>query len=67
MAKISINQERCKGCLLCVSFCPKGNLGAGKKLNRGGIATARFKKGSACTGCALCALICPECCIEVYK
>jgi 2-oxoglutarate ferredoxin oxidoreductase subunit delta len=67
MAKITINQDKCKGCLLCISFCPKGLIAADKKLNRQGVRPVKFKDEGACIGCALCALICPDCCIEVFK
>ena len=37
MAKVTINQDRCKGCGLCVSVCPKQVLELNKaKLNRKG-------------------------------
>jgi len=67
MAKITINQERCKGCFLCVDVCPKRSLKQGKKLNQRGASYVEFIAGSQCVGCTLCAVICPECCIEVYK
>jgi len=67
MAKITINLDKCKGCLLCMSFCPKGLISVDKGLNRRGVKPVKFKQGSACLGCALCAIICPDCCIEVYK
>lgn len=67
MAKIVIKRERCKGCLLCVSFCPKGYIYAEEKLNAKGALPAGFKEGAQCLGCLRCALVCPECCIEVYK
>jgi 2-oxoglutarate ferredoxin oxidoreductase subunit delta len=67
MAKIIINREKCKGCLLCVKFCPKGLIIADKDLNSRGLNPAKTKEGPGCTGCSMCAIICPECCIEVYK
>ncbi len=67
MAKITIDREKCKGCLLCISFCPKGSLEMEKGLNRRGVRAVKFKDKSQCVGCAMCALICPDCCIEVYK
>ncbi|MCX5702809.1 MAG: 4Fe-4S dicluster domain-containing protein [Candidatus Omnitrophica bacterium] len=83
MAKIVINREKCKGCLLCISFCPKGLIGLDKDLNRRGIKPVKFsrqanlnkggtppkaeKETSDCIGCSMCAIICPDCCIEVYK
>jgi 2-oxoglutarate ferredoxin oxidoreductase subunit delta len=67
MAKIKINRNKCKGCLLCISFCPKGSIALDKKLNNKGVKPVKFKEGADCIGCSMCAVICPECCIEVYK
>lgn len=67
MAKIKIDQEKCKGCLLCLGACPKGLLKKSKKLNSKGLNFVEFTFSPECAGCALCAVICPECCIEVYK
>ena len=67
MAKIIIDKEKCKGCLLCVAFCPKGLIKKSGKLNKRGTNPVEFYGADACLGCALCALICPDCCIEVYK
>jgi len=67
MAKIDINRERCKGCGLCILYCPKGLILMSDKINTIGVKPAEFKKDSACTGCTFCALICPDCAIEVYK
>ena len=67
MPKIKINREKCKGCLLCVSVCPKGSIKADDKLNRKGVKPVKFAEGASCIGCAMCAVICPDCCIEVFK
>lgn len=67
MPSVRIDREKCKGCLLCVSFCPKGHLSVDNKLNRKGFKPVKAKDASQCLGCALCAIICPDCCIEVYK
>ena len=67
MPRIKVDTEKCKGCLLCVSFCPKGFIVVDKGMNRRGVKPARFKENSECLGCAMCAIICPDCCIEVYK
>ncbi len=67
MAKITIDKNKCKGCLLCISFCPKQLISVGKELNRLGIRPVEFKDSLECLGCSLCAIICPDCCIEVFK
>jgi len=67
MAKVVINREKCKGCFLCVAFCPKDLIQPDKKLNRRGIKPVKFKDNGECLGCAMCAVICPDCCIEVER
>ncbi|MDP2044125.1 MAG: 4Fe-4S binding protein [Candidatus Omnitrophota bacterium] len=68
MAKIIINPAKCKGCLLCVSFCPKGLIKKSAKLSQRGLNFVEFDDGrKECVGCMQCAVICPDCCIEVYK
>ena len=67
MPKVVIDAERCKGCLLCVEFCPKGQLGAAAQVNSKGVHPIECKDGEACTGCGICALMCPSVCIEVYR
>ncbi|MFA5118769.1 MAG: 4Fe-4S binding protein [Candidatus Omnitrophota bacterium] len=67
MAKITIDKNRCKGCLLCIRFCPKGSLLVDEDLNARGIRPVKFKDDAECLGCMMCALMCPDCCIEVFK
>lgn len=67
MPKITIDKDKCKGCLLCIGFCPKGLIVIDEKLNSKGVKPAQFKKDAECLGCAMCAIICPDCCIEVYQ
>ena len=67
MPKITINKDKCKGCLLCVGVCPRGLIIVDEEFNSRGIKPVKFKAGGKCVGCAMCAIICPDCCIEVYK
>ena len=67
MPKITIHKDKCKGCLLCISVCPKGLIVIDKDLNTRGVKPVEFNSAGECAGCAMCALICPDCCIEVYK
>ena len=64
---IQIDYELCKGCSLCVDFCPKGSISISKELNLKGYFLAEFDDQKGCTGCAMCALMCPEVAIEVYR
>jgi 2-oxoglutarate ferredoxin oxidoreductase subunit delta len=64
---IEIDQERCKGCLFCIEYCPKKAIILSTRLNLKGYFAAQFIEESGCTGCATCAVVCPEVAIEVYK
>ncbi len=63
--RIVINTERCKGCGLCITVCPKGGIVIATESNKSGYFPAQVKD-AACTGCTRCALVCPEASIEVY-
>ena len=68
MIKIYIDEERCKGCCLCIDACPKKIISAnGEKLNSKGFHPVRILEIEKCIGCAFCATICPDCAIEIEK
>jgi 2-oxoglutarate ferredoxin oxidoreductase subunit delta len=62
--KIVIDMERCKGCGLCVTVCPKNNLALARESNKNGYFPAQ-PKNVGCTACTQCAVICPEGIIEI--
>jgi len=64
---IEIDQELCKGCEICIHFCPKHVISQSSKVNANGYSPASFNKNDECTGCAICALVCPEVAIEVFR
>jgi len=64
---INISLELCKGCGLCIYFCPKKVIVQSVRLNAAGYQPAAFKDNGDCTGCAICAVVCPEVAIEVYR
>jgi len=63
--RIKIYTERCKGCGLCVTVCPKGSLVISKRSNKKGYFPVE-QADSDCTACAACAIICPDAAIEVW-
>ena len=64
--KITIDIERCKGCGLCVTVCPRNGIVISKRSNKNGYFPAQAAN-SDCAGCANCAIICPEAIIEVCR
>jgi 2-oxoglutarate ferredoxin oxidoreductase subunit delta len=62
---ITINSERCKGCELCLSVCPKKVLALGASMNSRGQHTAYPANAEWCIGCLQCADICPDAAIEI--
>jgi 2-oxoglutarate ferredoxin oxidoreductase subunit delta len=67
MAKVEIDQERCKGCGLCTISCPKELIRIGEGINRQGYFYACWADNEKCTGCALCGEICPDVAIRVWR
>ena len=69
MAKglVTVNQDECKGCGLCVESCPTRGMELSAELNHYGVHTAR-QSAEVCTGCGICYFVCPEPgAITVYK
>jgi 2-oxoglutarate ferredoxin oxidoreductase subunit delta len=66
---VVIEQDRCKGCTLCLAACPQKVISvAGDVLNaRGYHPAVLVDPNEKCTGCAICAVICPDVCITVYR
>ncbi|GJQ27088.1 MAG: 4Fe-4S ferredoxin [Phycisphaerae bacterium] len=62
-----IDRDRCKGCGLCVVFCPRHILKLEDGLNRAGYHPAVNHDLDACTACGLCAEMCPETGIRVTR
>lgn len=58
--KIKILEERCKGCGLCIHFCPKDVLDFSEKRNQQGYKIVYIKNLEKCTLCGLCYLVCPD-------
>ncbi len=68
MKKITIFEDRCKGCELCISVCPKKILKiSDEQLNAKGYHFCEVTDDSACISCAMCATICPDVVIKVEK
>jgi len=62
---IVIDDEKCKGCLLCIQECPQKIIKISDKINETGYQIVRFLDEDKCTGCRFCALVCPEMAIKI--
>ena len=60
-SEITIKMARCKGCGICVAFCPKAAL----KLDE--LGKVHVADGEACIACGQCELRCPDYAIFVDK
>ena len=67
-AKITFDTNRCKGCELCTTVCPKHIVVIDTAVtNRKGYHPATVKEMELCIGCASCAKMCPDSVITVEK
>ena len=64
---IIIDGRYCKGCGICVRFCPKHTLEISKEVNSRGFYTPRVVEGRACTRCRQCELFCPDFAIFIVE
>ena len=67
-ARLTFDRDRCKGCELCISVCPKHILALDMtSANVKGDHPAGVTDLSQCIACASCAMICPDSVITVEK
>ena len=68
MIKVIVNEDRCKGCGLCVRACPKELVALSRtRLNAKGYYPAEITDPESCIGCASCARTCPDIAITIEK
>lgn len=66
--RVKIDASFCKGCGLCVEFCPVHILKLDPdSITQKGYHPAICVDEGACTGCATCALMCPDVAITVIR
>ena len=59
--------DSCKGCGLCIAYCPRKVLAFSKRINSRGIRYAEPVKINNCVDCGTCYLMCPDAAIEVVE
>jgi len=64
---VHILEDRCKGCVFCVDFCPRGVLARSNRFNIKGYHPPDIVEPDACTACHLCEIMCPEFAIGIEE
>lgn len=62
---IHIDKEICKGCGLCIHYCPRDVFAMSKTLNKKGFAVAEAVYPEKCINCKMCEINCPDLAIFV--
>ena len=66
--KVTFDEDRCKGCELCITVCPVNIIKMDKnRINSKGYHPATIYEMDKCIACANCATICPDLVITVEK
>ena len=65
MPNVAIDRDRCKGCGMCVQYCPQGVLEMSREINAKGYFFAKAARAHACIGCRICGITCPDVAIEI--
>ncbi len=63
--KYQINRNKCKGCALCVTVCPKNVLEISDEVNRKGYFPAYQARPQDCILCGTCCRMCPDVAITI--
>jgi 2-oxoglutarate ferredoxin oxidoreductase subunit delta len=63
--EVYINDNLCKGCDICIEFCPKEVFAASTEVGPRGYFVPAVKKPENCNACLLCEHLCPELAITI--
>jgi len=67
LGRVTIIEDRCKGCAFCVEYCPNDVLELSKNFNKKGYHPPYVQKPEGCVNCGFCEVICPEFAIYVEE
>ncbi len=62
-----IDSETCKGCGLCINFCPKNVLEIIEQVNVKGHFPVFQARPDDCIQCSICCIMCPDVAISIIK
>ncbi|MHA2405656.1 MAG: 4Fe-4S dicluster domain-containing protein [Candidatus Hermodarchaeia archaeon] len=66
-SEMIVNEDWCKGCGFCHTFCPREVLEKSTKFNSKGYYPPEATNIDRCVGCGLCEAICPDFAIHVQE
>ncbi len=64
---VYIDERVCKGCGVCVQYCPQGVLRMSDRRNEKGYNVAEAALPDECKACKLCEINCPDLALYVVK
>ncbi|UCD15649.1 MAG: 4Fe-4S dicluster domain-containing protein [Candidatus Omnitrophota bacterium] len=64
--RVEIKKDKCKGCRLCILYCPTKHLKLSPQFNKKGRQFVEPRETTGCVGCGFCFSMCPDACIEIY-
>ncbi len=59
-AHVTLDRERCRGCLLCLDICPNDLFVRDHQPNQAGALPAAMRYEEYCINCMRCVTICPD-------
>ena len=62
-----IDRDRCKGCGLCITVCPKNVLEISADVNTKGYFPAYQARAEDCIFCSACCIMCPDVAISITE
>ncbi|MDF1592184.1 MAG: 4Fe-4S dicluster domain-containing protein [Desulfobacterales bacterium] len=63
----TIDRDRCKGCSLCITVCPKNVLEIASDMNTKGYFPAYQARPEDCIHCSICCIMCPDVAITITE
>ena len=66
-SQVTIDEDYCKGCDICIDFCPYRVFETSDTINPRGYYQPLIGTKEHCTGCKLCELLCPELAIVITE
>jgi 2-oxoglutarate ferredoxin oxidoreductase subunit delta len=65
--KLWVEENYCKGCLICIDVCPTDALSPADEINAKGYILPVEHDMTRCKGCNLCELMCPDFAIAIEE